>query len=216
MLIAFRLFGTSPDLGMDVFRRCQIKDYTYLVKWWECLFTIHGNEAKQLGFTIGQNPITWVCSKSRGTLQFEKYIVQQNAFGGIDSFLMTFTFVSIVGSSCLFYVRYLQSLMWTGTYGGIFFVTVTENRIAVVQRSKAGLTWWVLRWEGFMLQNVRRNGELDPTQFQEYRLKQFIKGKGRGERVLIMISPLSPNKKSKINSKKESNKWLIVLMTHGN
>ena len=51
------------------------------------------------------------------------------------------------------------------SYWWSLFCDVTESGIAVVQRSKAGFTWWVYDEKAYVAK-CERNGGMDPTQFK--------------------------------------------------
>jgi len=158
------LIWDVPDLGMGVSQMSN-KGYTYLVNdenaflqftdMSEAVRIYHRSKPHYMGLQ----------QVKEGHYNLKNIIVQQNAFGGIDFVLNDIYVCFNCGVKAVYFMSVLAESDVNWDLWWDLFCDVTENRIAVVQRSKAGLTWWVYDEKAYVAK-CERNGELDPTQFK--------------------------------------------------
>ena len=101
-------------------------------------------------------------------LDLSDAVVKLNDFGGCDM-VVDDVYVSFnCGVKVVYFMpeavrkemdEHARSYWWS------LFCDVTESGIAVVQRSKAGFTWWVYDEKAYVAK-CERNGGMDPTQFK--------------------------------------------------
>jgi len=153
-----------PDAGIGVSQMSQA-GYTWIVS----------DESAFLDYTFAIDEKYRIYTK-KYCHQFDqdKYgtcnsgVVTDNLSGGIDAILdnIYVSFNSGV-KAAYFMPESLRKEMDEGNQSSWWdlFCDITENGIAVVQRSKAGFTWWVYDEKAYVAK-CERNGELGPTQFK--------------------------------------------------
>jgi len=156
-----------PDAGIGVSQMSQA-GYTWIVS----------DERAFLDYTWAINETNRIYQRTKPHLlglqqinqnapyDLANVIVKQNAFGGLD-FVLDEIYVAFNSSirAVYFMSRTAEREMNDWSLWWDLFCDVTENGIAVVQRSKAGLTWWVYDEKAYAKACESTEG-IDPSQFK--------------------------------------------------
>ena len=153
-----------PDNGIGVSQMSKA-GYTWIVS----------DESAFLSCTYGINETHRIYTKKycheideNHFLTFDNGVVKDNPSGGIDLIADNIYVSFNIGVKAAYFMseslrkemdEHARSNWWD------LFCDVTEDGIAVVQRSKAGFTWWIYDEKAYT-SKCERNGGVDPTQFK--------------------------------------------------
>ena len=156
-----------PDAGIGVSQMSQA-GYTWIVSDERAFldYTWAINETNRIYQRTKPNLLGLQQINQNAPYDLANVIVKQNAFGGLD-FVLDDIYVAFNSGikSVYFMSRTAERELNNWSCWWDLFCDVTENGIAVVQRSKAGLTWWVYDEKAYAAK-CERSGELDPAQFK--------------------------------------------------
>jgi hypothetical protein len=156
-----------PDNGIGVSQMSQA-GYTWIVSdedaFLKCTWAI--NETNRIYQRTKPHLLGLQQINQNAPYDLANVIVKQNAFGGLD-FVLDDIYVAFNSGikSVYFMSRTAEREMDNWSCWWDLFCDVTENGIAVVQRSKAGLTWWVYDEKAYAKACESTEG-IDPSQFK--------------------------------------------------
>jgi hypothetical protein len=156
-----------PDNGIGVSQMSQA-GYTWIVSdedaFLKCTWAI--NETNRIYQRTKPHYLGLQQKEPNAPYEFSNVVVKHGSFGGLDLAVNDVYISFNCGVKAVYFMsRTAEREMDNWSCWWDLFCDVTENGIAVVQRSKAGLTWWVYD-ENAYAKACERNGEIDPTQFK--------------------------------------------------
>ena len=153
-----------PDNGIGVSQMSQA-GYTWIVSdedaFLKCTWAI--NESNRIYHRTKPHVLGLQQINQKAPYVLDNVIVKQNAFGGLD-FVLDDIYVAFNSGikSVYFMSRTAEREMDNWSCWWDLFCDITEDGIAVAQRSKAGFTWWGYDEKAYAAK-CERSGELDPT-----------------------------------------------------
>ena len=156
-----------PDAGIGVSQMSQA-GYTWIVSdesaFLSCTWAI--SETNRIYHRTKPHYLGLQQKEPNAPYEFSNVVVKHGVFGGLD-LAVNDVYVSFNCSieAVYFMSRTAEREMDNWSCWWDLFCDVTEDGIAVVQRSKAGLTWWVYDEKAYIAK-CERNGGLDHTQFK--------------------------------------------------
>jgi hypothetical protein len=156
-----------PDAGIGVSQMSQA-GYTWIVSdenaFLNCTWAI--NETNRIYHRTKPHLLGLQQINQNAPHDLANVMVKQNKFGGLDFVLDDIYVAFNSGIKAVYFMsRTAEREMNNWECWWSLFCDVTESGIAVVQRSKAGLTWWIYDIKAYA-KACERNEGMVPTQFK--------------------------------------------------
>jgi hypothetical protein len=155
-----------PDNGIGVSQMSQ-SGYTWIVSdesaFLSCTWAI--NETNRIYHRTKPQLLGLQQINQNAPYDLANVIVKQNAFGGLDFVLDDIYVCFNCGVKAVYFMSEVaeHEVEWSDWWD--LFCGVAERGIGVVQRSKAGFTWWIYDEKAYA-KTCEQNGGMDPTQFK--------------------------------------------------
>jgi hypothetical protein len=159
------LIWDVPDLRMGVSQMSK-RGYYYLVNDENALLQFTDmSKADRIYQRTTPHYLGLQQVKKKGHSDLKNVIVKQNAFGGLDFVLDDIYVCFNCGVKAVYFMSEVaeHEVEWSDWWD--LFCGVAERGIGVVQRSKAGFTWWIYDEKAYA-KTCEQNGGMDPTQFK--------------------------------------------------